>query len=159
MSSGPIHLYSIDRIGIHEVWLTNRFEHADTPDPITITLNIEHYTSQLIASEYKVMLLTNQKSKWSSRVAHQATIQGLCDVVGVSACSNLVVNHASSLSCLPFHPMPTDHPPDGDSNGCNIWHRQHQSITLHKLNRESARFTFTIYFTPMSIFPHLRRLF
>ena len=27
-----------DRDGIHEAWLMNRFEHAETPDPIAQTL-------------------------------------------------------------------------------------------------------------------------
>ena len=84
-------------------------------------LNIEHYNSQLIAREYKVilvvvfislsiylfiynygwyamnynfMLLTNQKSKWSSRVAHQATIQGL----GCQRAQTLLLTIAS---CIP----------------------------------------------------------
>ena len=47
-----------------------------------------------------------------------------------------------SLSCLPFHPMPrlfticnySDHPPEGDSNGCNAWRRQHKSIAGYCTN-------------------------
>ena len=43
-----------DRDGIHEAWLMNRFDHADTPDPITQSLyccigevlSIQHHNCQ-----------------------------------------------------------------------------------------------------------------
>ena len=104
-----------DRDGMNEAWLTN----ADSPNPITQSLysclgevlNIQHYNSQDLKfqntknSWYQVTKSPNGVYEWHTRQQYRVMESG------VSACSNIFVNHAScipSLSCLPFfiyHPL------------------------------------------------------